>query len=152
MLWWRKQPGLVGVLLFLTQGLFAAYYRYATTSRHIGSGGSSVEEDLVSSSTSCIPDTSVPLIHSNPTSPSKSSQKTYTNKEVAIHNHVKDCWIILHNKVYDVTSYLPEHPGGDLMILLTAGLDATDEFEDEAHSGFAYSMLSKYFIGDLETH
>ncbi len=38
--------------------------------------------------------------------------KTFTKEEVAKHNKAEDCWIIVHNKVYDVTKFLSEHPGG----------------------------------------
>lgn len=38
--------------------------------------------------------------------------KTFTKEEVGKHNTAEDCWIIVHNKVYDVTKFLSEHPGG----------------------------------------
>ncbi|KAM4064693.1 FMN-dependent dehydrogenase [Hirsutella rhossiliensis] len=49
--------------------------------------------------------------------------------EVAEHNDAKSCWVIIHGKAYDVTDFLPEHPGGQKIILQYAGKDATDEFE-----------------------
>ena len=41
--------------------------------------------------------------------------------EVAKHNDKKSCWIVLDSKVYDVTSFLSEHPGGAAIILKQAG-------------------------------
>jgi len=38
--------------------------------------------------------------------------KMFTKEQVAQHNKPDDCWIIVHNKVYDVTKFLSEHPGG----------------------------------------
>lgn len=52
-----------------------------------------------------------------------------TGKEVAEHNSSKSCWVIVHGKAYDVTEFLPEHPGGTKIILKYAGKDATEEFE-----------------------
>ncbi|KAF2682155.1 mitochondrial cytochrome-like protein b2 [Lentithecium fluviatile CBS 122367] len=49
--------------------------------------------------------------------------------EVAKHNSKKSCWVVLHSKVYDVTSFLSKHPGGAAIILKQAGSDATEEFE-----------------------
>lgn len=42
---------------------------------------------------------------------------------------IEDVWVILHGKVYDLTKFLPEHPGGQKIILKYAGQDATDAFD-----------------------
>ncbi|RKU47521.1 Cytochrome b2, mitochondrial precursor [Coniochaeta pulveracea] len=52
-----------------------------------------------------------------------------TGVEVAKHNTKDDCWVIVHGRAYDVTEFLPEHPGGQKIILKYAGKDATEEFE-----------------------
>ncbi|KAI0073788.1 hypothetical protein K474DRAFT_1602723 [Panus rudis PR-1116 ss-1] len=59
-----------------------------------------------------------------------SSIKSISLDEVAKHNTKDDAWIILDNKVYDVTSVLDWHPGGETSILTYAGkasIDATNE-------------------------
>merc|ERR1719382_1109957 len=52
----------------------------------------------------------------------------YTKEEVAKHTSKTDCWVILDGKVLNVTSFLSQHPGGELAILTFAGKDATEEF------------------------
>ncbi|KAI8970806.1 glyoxylate dehydrogenase [Trametes punicea] len=49
--------------------------------------------------------------------------------EVAAHSSRESCWIIVHGKVYDVTDFLDEHPGGSKVILKYAGKDATEAYE-----------------------
>jgi cytochrome b involved in lipid metabolism len=48
----------------------------------------------------------------------------YAAEEVAKHCTADDCWLIIDGKVYDVTTFVPEHPG-DLAIASKAGLDNT---------------------------
>ncbi|KAL4918986.1 FMN-dependent dehydrogenase-domain-containing protein [Aspergillus aurantiobrunneus] len=52
-----------------------------------------------------------------------------TGAEIAQHNSRDSCWVIVHGKAYDVTEFLPEHPGGQKIILKYAGKDATEEFD-----------------------
>ncbi|KAK9324888.1 FMN-dependent dehydrogenase-domain-containing protein [Lipomyces orientalis] len=54
---------------------------------------------------------------------------TLTGAEIAKHNTKESCWVIVHGKAYDVTEFLPEHPGGQKIILKYAGKDATKEFD-----------------------
>ena len=48
--------------------------------------------------------------------------------DVAKHNSKTDCWVVVDGQVLDVTSFLGDHPGGELAILTFAGKDATEEF------------------------
>jgi len=52
-----------------------------------------------------------------------------TKEEVAKHNNKQSCWVILNDQVLDVTTFLKDHPGGELAILTFAGKDATEEFD-----------------------
>lgn len=53
-------------------------------------------------------------------------------------------------KVYDVTSYLEEHPGGPEIIMEFAGKEADDMFEDIGHSKEARQAQSKLLIGTVK--
>lgn len=75
--------------------------------------------------------------------------KYYTLEEIRVHNMCTDTWLIIHDKVYDITSFLEEHPGGEEVLLEQAGADATESFEDVGHSTDAREMLQQYFIGEL---
>lgn len=75
---------------------------------------------------------------------------------VAEHNKKSDCWVSLyHRKVYDVTLFLDEHPGGTDIILPYAGKDVTAIMSDTVshyHSENAYEMLDEaMLIGYLAT-
>jgi len=55
--------------------------------------------------------------------------KTYTYDEVQQHKTAESCWVVLYGNVYDVTPFLPQHPGGSKIILQLAGTDATEEYD-----------------------
>ncbi len=78
--------------------------------------------------------------------------KTFSADEVSKHNSANDCWLVIHNKVYDVTKFISSHPGGKKVIINLAGKDATNEFE-KFHN--VASVLKHYgpelYIGDLSS-
>ncbi|KAL5848596.1 hypothetical protein ACOSQ4_006609 [Xanthoceras sorbifolium] len=74
----------------------------------------------------------------------------FTLGQVSKHNNSRDCWIIINGKVYDVTKFLEDHPGGDEVLLSATGKDATDEFEDVGHSTTAREMMHQYHVGDID--
>jgi L-lactate dehydrogenase (cytochrome) len=62
--------------------------------------------------------------------PSNNTQAVkLTGEEVAKHNNADSCWVIVHGRAYDVTEFLPEHPGGPKIILKYAGKDASEEYD-----------------------
>ena len=75
--------------------------------------------------------------------------KAFPMLEVARHTSRRSAWLVVHGKVYDVTEYLDEHPGGDDILLDSSGRDATREFEDVGHSDGARAELDRLYIGDL---
>lgn len=80
--------------------------------------------------------------------------------EISKHNNKNDCWLLIENKVYDISAYFGSHPGGSGTMSATCGKDATNAYKTkdsyassssrgQDHSGKARSLLSSYYIGDL---
>ncbi len=78
----------------------------------------------------------------------------WTREEVAKHTSMEDCWIVIQDqstkewKVYDVTDYIDEHPGGTA-IMTNAGGDATAGFHGPQHPHTVFEMVNEFCIGTL---
>ncbi|KAG7276382.1 hypothetical protein CRUP_021893 [Coryphaenoides rupestris] len=79
----------------------------------------------------------------------KDAVKYYRLSEIEQQNTFKSTWIIINNKVHDVTQFLEEHPGGEEVLREQAGGDATESFEDVGHSTDAREMAAEMVIGEL---
>lgn len=66
--------------------------------------------------------------------------------EVAQHRTVDDCWTVVDGKIFDVTNYIPFHPGGR-KIMQGAGKDATDLFYKYHAWVNIDTILAKSYIG-----
>ncbi|TPX37710.1 hypothetical protein SmJEL517_g00535 [Synchytrium microbalum] len=77
--------------------------------------------------------------------------KTFTWNDVGTHNTRNDIWVVVHRKVYNITKFLDEHPGGEEVLLEQAGVDATEAFEEIGHSDDARKLMEGYFVGDLDS-
>lgn len=82
----------------------------------------------------------------------QSGLDVYSLSEVSEHDSYNDCWIILYDKVFDVTQFLLEHPGGEDVIMEHAGRDATISFRTVGHSVPALQSLDEYLVGILPDH
>lgn len=74
-------------------------------------------------------------------------RRIYTLSEVAEHDTYNDCWIVIYDRVYNVTEFIEQHPGGAEMILEYAGRDGSIAFR--GHSRLAIDSLKLYEIGEL---
>lgn len=72
----------------------------------------------------------------------------YTMEEVAQHNRLDDCWVVLNGKVYDLTEYAQFHPGGTHALERWAGTDASENIH--FHSSKMLKLASRYVIGTVE--
>ncbi|KAF7340261.1 Ceramide very long chain fatty acid hydroxylase [Mycena venus] len=87
---------------------------------------------------------------------SKQRVRIYTAEDVAAHKTQNNCWLSRRGKVYNVSRFINDHPGGDDIILKYAGKNvdgvmAGKEGESHEHSDAAYEMLDEYQIGRLGT-
>jgi L-lactate dehydrogenase (cytochrome) len=98
------------------------------------------------------------------------SEKLLSTKEVSKHKTPDDCWIVVDNKVWDVTDFVEEHPGGSTskiyrlcwalnskssllsVILRYAGRDATKAYSEVHSPGVIKSNLPpEKYKGILDT-
>lgn len=75
--------------------------------------------------------------------------RRYTLEEVQQHDKEDDLWMVIYNKIYDVTSFMPHHPGSGEILVECGGVDATEAFEDVAHSDDALQLIETDFVGSL---
>jgi len=66
--------------------------------------------------------------------------------EVAKHNTIDDLWLVVNERVYDLSKFVNNHPGGQHTLLEYAGKDATEVFY-ALHLEQVLNKYSKYCIG-----
>ena len=77
--------------------------------------------------------------------------KLYTQDEIDKMNY-NNTILIINGKIYDVTDFLEQHPGGSEIIKQYHKKDATQDFIKVGHSNEAIKMLDKYQIGILKNY
>lgn len=75
---------------------------------------------------------------------------TFTMAEVAQYNTKAKCFTVVSGSVYDLTTWIAEHPGGEKEILAVCGKDGTKAFEGE-HAGESQTVtdLLNFKVGTL---
>ncbi|KAF8138320.1 cytochrome b5-like heme/steroid binding domain-containing protein [Boletus edulis] len=76
--------------------------------------------------------------------------KVISYAELQTNNTKENLWVAIHGKVYNVTKFIDEHPGGDEVIISEGGKNATEAFEDVGHSDEARGLLPDLLVGELE--
>ncbi len=75
----------------------------------------------------------------------------YTLEEVAAHATKENCWSAIGGSVYDLTTWVSRHPGGENPIVGLCGIDGTQRFEKKhGSSKSAQGALLLLKIGLLE--
>lgn len=70
--------------------------------------------------------------------------------EIKKHNNKNDCWIVIEQFVYDVTPWVKQHPGGNVLTIL-AGEDATAMYYSN-HFNTSKKILNNFLIGSVKEH
>jgi hypothetical protein len=80
--------------------------------------------------------------------PATYARDGYTICDVRCHVTASDCWLVAHGRVYDVTRFIAEHPGGRNSIISHAGAECSVDFD--FHSACAQRVWRKFEIGRLK--
>ncbi len=82
---------------------------------------------------------------------SSQAPSTYTAAQVAMHANASSCWTSINGGVYDVTTWINQHPGGTAPILSLCGHDGSAAF-NAPHGGQSRpaSELASFKIGTLQ--
>ncbi len=71
-------------------------------------------------------------------------------EEIKKHNNQNDCWIVIDQFVYDITPWIKQHPGGNVLTIL-AGEDSTAMYYSN-HFKNSKHLLNKFLIGCVSKH
>lgn len=74
----------------------------------------------------------------------------YGMEEIAKHQSMDDCWIIVDNLVLDVTAFLPYHPASYQCILRKSGGGQVCDLDFKFHSKSAQNLFWKFVIGRVQ--
>ena len=84
----------------------------------------------------------------------QASDRSFTLADVARHAGEGDCWMAIGGQVYDISSYVPQHPADPAILLPWCGKEASDAYKTKTkgrpHSPYADQMLPRYRIGVLK--
>ena len=78
-----------------------------------------------------------------------SELRLISHEELRLHNTKDSCWICLNGIVYDFTDFLAKHPGGEGILLQSAGKDATSTFRLYHPMEFIMQLPSSATIGRI---
>jgi sulfite oxidase len=76
----------------------------------------------------------------------------YRRSEIEKHNKINDCWVTYQGNVYDVTGFLPNHPGGYEKLLQAAGKDIApfwNIYRQHFNTARPLELLEAMQIGEL---
>ncbi|MEY2671750.1 MAG: hypothetical protein RL687_167 [Candidatus Parcubacteria bacterium] len=153
--------GIVALAIFITGSVFILVSKENSVKNDSNNG---VYENTVDSTASKVntnvvvpaskTSTNTPAVKTTPAvvpaSKVNSAPTGFTLSDVENHNSSSNCWTAVYGNVYDVTSFISQHPGGSREIISLCGRDGTNTFDNQ-HGGErrANAELGNYKIGTL---
>lgn len=145
---------LIGIVVLAIGG-----YTYIQQNNHIDTTASNTDTASVSSEEPATQQDTIASVSDSTmedgtldvsTANESATAKTYTRAQVAMHNNATSCWSIIDGNVYDLTSWIPQHPGGERNILKICGIDGTSAFESQyAENMKAQVKRDEFLLGAL---
>ena len=140
-----KNKIILAVLIFVFVIDFVYFIRMSQNSPSVDNNslrGNSQESELLNSQG-----------NSNPVKAESTKKNKVTKTELSKHNKQSDCWVGYNGKVYDITTFLPKHPGSAGALSPYCG--TSDEFKQAFEKKHGTSKVNKLmkvgvFIGDLD--
>ena len=130
-----QRQKLFGVFLFLVI-MFVAVISITTAAGYMSPSSA----NIISSSTSqvtLIPKTAVKTPAKTAVTtpvPTPAAANSYTLAQVSQHSNAQSCWSAINGNVYDLTSWINQHPGGQQAILSVCGVNGSAAFNGQ-HGG-----------------
>jgi cytochrome b involved in lipid metabolism len=131
---------LLGAVAIVALGVFGiALLQHPTTQSSTPAATADASAVTVGNTTSTATNSSAPAASSG-----------HTLADVAQHNDSTSCWAAINGKVYDLTQWINQHPGGPERILAICGTDATAQFNAQ-HGGQSRpeNELAKFYLAPL---
>lgn len=146
-----KALGIITIVAILGIGAFFVFN--GSNESNVNNANTSARTNTNTSSNSATTNASVINASDSNTTVEENDGIILTEAVVAQHNNANDCWLIINNNVYVVTSFLPDHEGGEERLIELCGQDATEGFRTQngegEHSSDADDIRASLFLGRI---
>lgn len=111
------------IIILIIAGVYLVMSSNSDTAQTTDISADATEQTATSTATS-----------TDTTATSTATSTSYTMDDVAKHNTPTDCWVAIRGGVYNLTTWINQHPGGKQAILSLCGKDGTTAFTGQ-HGG-----------------
>lgn len=145
----NKIIGIILTTVLLTAGVFMIVSDQQRAKESVSTPKVEIPTSVTSTSASVAPKSTTPS--TTVSTPKTTISSGYTAVQVALHASAADCWTIVNGNVYNLTSWISRHPGGERAILQMCGTDASSDFnEQHGGQGGPERILAGYKVGALK--